>query len=385
MVNDLKAALFNPLQFASITARNRVVMAPMVTNFASSFDEVTDHQVAYYAERARGGVSTIVVEASPISNRGRISSHQIGSYDDRFIPGLTRLAGAIQDAGAVALLQLCHGGPKILTPAGIRTESVSPVAVREGDVPRALSVAEFRDVRRQFVLAAQRAQKAGFDGIELHAAHFYLLSASLSPYTNRRTDEYGGSVVNRTRLSCEVIEDIKSTLSPDYPVWVRIHACEALDPGLSLVEGRQVASILEAAGADAIHVSAYTLPINKKIKGTVNIRVGAMPLKDTPPGPFLDYAAAIKQAVNIPVIAVAKLDDWIIASRALVDGKCDMVALARQLLCDPYWARKVQSGLSNDIVHCKYCMTCHTAQQRGEAVRCAQNYNLFGKPIYKGT
>ena len=122
-----------------------------------------------------------------------------------------------------------------------------------------------------------------------------------------------------------------------------------------------------------------------KIKGTVNIRVGAIPFKDTSPGPFLDYAAAIKQAVNIPVIAVAKLDDWVIASRALVNGKCDMVALARQLLCDPYWARKVQSGRSKDIVHCKYCMTCHTAQQRGEAVRCAQNHNLFGKPIYKGT
>ncbi|MGD8500004.1 MAG: NADH:flavin oxidoreductase, partial [Phycisphaerales bacterium] len=248
MGDDLKAALFNPVQFASITAKNRVVMAPMVTNFASYTDEVTDRQVAYYAERARGGVGTIVVEAAPISSRGRISYCQIGSYDDRFIAGLTRLAGAIQDAGAIALLQLCHGGPKALTPTGMRTESVSPVAVREGDVPRALTAAELRDVRRQFITAARRAQKAGFDGIELHAAHFYLLSASLSPYTNRRTDEYGCSVVNRTRLTREVIEDIKSTLSLDYPIWIRIHACEALDPGLSLAEGRQIASTLAAAG-----------------------------------------------------------------------------------------------------------------------------------------
>lgn len=382
MQTDQKTALFEPVQFVSVTAKNRVVMAPMVTNFASADDEVTDRQIDYYAERARGGVGTIVVEASPVGRDGRICSRLVGSYDDRFIPGLNRLADAIKNEGAVALLQICHGGPKSLLTAGKPTRSISPVAVRAGDVPHQMTKAELRNTRGQFVTACRRAQKAGFDGVELHAAHFYLLGASISPYTNQRTDEYGGSVVNRTRLTREIIQDLKSTLGVDYPVWVRIHACEAMDPGLSLEEGRQVASLLAETGADAVHVSAYTLPINRKIKDTVTINVGAIPLKDTPPGPFLDYAAAIKTAVNIPVIAVAKLDDPDLASKALVEGKCDMIALARQLLCDPYWTRKVQNGQAGDIVHCKYCMTCHTAQQRGEDVRCAQNKNMFGEPVY---
>jgi 2,4-dienoyl-CoA reductase (NADPH2) len=242
---------------------------------------------------------------------------------------------------------------------------------------------ELRKVRRDFVVASWRARRAGFDGVELHAAHFYLLSASISPFTNKRRDEYGGSIVNRSRLTRETIEDIKAELGAEFPVWVRINACEELDPGLSLEEGQQVASIIAEAGADAIHVSAYTLPINKRVTGTVRIPVGAIPLKETPPGPFLDYAAAIRRVVDIPVIAVGKLDDPVLAAGALVDGKCDMIALARQLLCDPYWAQKVDEGRDEEIVHCRYCMTCHTAQQRGEDVGCAQNLNLYGQPVYK--
>ena len=383
MVMHMTAALFEPLHFGSVSARNRVIMAPMVTNFASPDDEVTDRQVAFYAERARGGVGTIVVEASHIRADVRISSRQIGCYDDRFIRGLGRLAGAIKSEGAIALLQLCHGGPKISPTAGSRAQSVSPIGVREGDVPRPLTVAQLHQVRHEFVLAAKRACSAGFDGVELHAAHLYLLSASISPFTNRRTDEYGGSIGNRARLTREIVEDIKRELGAGFPVCVRINGCEALQPGLTLEEGQRVAGILAEAGADAIHVSAYTLPINRRIRRMVRIRVGAIPLKDTPPGPFLDYAVAIKRIVDVPVIAVGKLNDPVLAAMALVEGKCDMIALARQLLCDPYWVRKVQDGRAGEIVRCGYCMTCHTTQQRGEEVRCVQNLNICGPPIYK--
>ena len=385
MSTDVIHALFDSVQFASVTARNRVVMAPMVTNFAGPKGEVTDSQVRYYTTRARGGVGTIVVEASSISQDVRISARQLGSYHDGFISGLARLARAIKEAGALALLQLCHGGPKMLHSAGVHTESVSSVGLRKGDVPHTLTAAELRKVRREFVVAALNAHKAGFDGVELHAAHLYLLSASISPFTNRRTDEYGGSILNRARLTREIVQDIKSALDADYPVWVRINACETLDPGLSLQEGQQIASIMAEAGADAIHVSAYTLPINKKITDLVTVHVGAIPVNETEPGPFLDYAAAIKKVVDVPVIAVGKLDDPVLASKAVVDGKCDLIALARQLLCDPFWAQKVKSSRSEEIIHCNYCMTCHTAQQRGERVRCAQNENLYGEPIYKLT
>jgi 2,4-dienoyl-CoA reductase-like NADH-dependent reductase (Old Yellow Enzyme family) len=116
----------------------------------------------------------------------------------------------------------------------------------------------------------------------------------------------------------------------------------------------------------------------------VNIRVGALPLKDTPPGPFLDHTKAIKRAIHVPVVAVGKLDDPALAARAIAEEKCDMVALGRQLICDPYWSRKVERGQGGEIVHCIYCNTCHTAQQTGEEIRCTQNLNLFGEPIYKG-
>jgi 2,4-dienoyl-CoA reductase-like NADH-dependent reductase (Old Yellow Enzyme family) len=376
------AILFEPVRFGSVVARNRVVMAPMVTNFATESDEITDRQVSYYAERARGGAGTIVVEASPVRREARISSRQIGSYEDRFLPGLARLAESIRGNGSVVLLQLCHGGPKMWPRPGVPTESVSSIPVREGDIPRELSTTELRQVQDQFVSSARRAKQAGFDGIELHAAHLYLLSASLSPFTNNRTDEYGGSTRNRARLTREILEEIKAEVGSDWPVWVRMHGGESLEPGLGVEECQEIAGVLVEAGADAVHVSAYTLPINKSITSMVRIRVGGAPTKETPPGALLKYAAAIKRAVTVPVIAVGKLDDPALAASAVAEGECDMVALARQLLCDPYWPRKVESGEVAQITHCSYCMTCHTAQQRGKDVRCSQNRNLFGAPSY---
>jgi len=382
-LKDDKQMLLKSIEFASLVAKNRVVMAPMVTNFATEDDAVTDRQVLYYAERARGGVGTIVLEASNISQDVRISARQIGSHDDRFIPGMARLAQSIRAEGAISILQLCHGGPKITPASGSPTVSVSAVGVRVDDVPRVLSAAELGQVRRDFVAAAGRARKAGFDGVEIHAAHFYLLSAAISAFTNKRTDEYGGSLENRVRLTRVIVEEIKKEYGADFAVWVRIHGCEGLDQGLSLEEAQQVAGILADAGADAIHVSAYSIPIGPAFKGKLSIPVGGAPLKETPPGPFLDYAAAIKRTVGVPVIAVGKLDDPELAESALIDGKCDMVALGRQLFCDPYWTRKIAEGRAGEIVHCKYCMTCHIAQQNGKNVKCAMNRNLCGAPVYK--
>jgi 2,4-dienoyl-CoA reductase-like NADH-dependent reductase (Old Yellow Enzyme family) len=233
------------------------------------------------------------------------------------------------------------------------------------------------------VAAARRSHQAGFDGVELHAAHLYLLSAFISPYTNRRNDDYGGDITNRCRFTREIIEDIKTAVGTDFPVWVRLNGCEALEPGLSLKESRQAAVIFAEAGADAVHVSAYTIPAKRKVKTGLTIPVGGGPGKDIPHGVFLDYAGAIKEAVNIPVVAVGKLDDVSLAEEALAQGKCDMIALGRQLLCDPYWAQKVKEGREKEIVHCDYCDTCHVALHNGREIVCAQNLNLYDKPSYK--
>lgn len=375
-------ALFDPIRYSGRCARNRVVMAPMVTNFADKDGTITDRLVDYYAERARGEVGTIVVEAASIGETVRIANYQIGAFSDRFIPGLSRLAGAIRDAGAVALVQLCHGGPKILTAGGLKTVSVSAVGVRTGDVPHALSIEGLRRVRRDFVAAARRAQAAGFDGVEIHAAHFYLLSAAISPFTNHRSDRYGGGIENRTRLPREVASDVKAAMGDGFSVWVRINACEKMEEGLSLEDGVRAAAILSGSGADVIHVSAYATPVAKHAKSVLRIPVGGGPQKDSPPGAYLPYAGAVKKAVPVPVVAVGKLDDPAISNKAISDKMCDMIALGRQLLCDPYWVLKLQEGREGDIFHCDYCAVCHHALTQGKEIICARNSNLFGKPSY---
>lgn len=380
---EKRSLLFEPIQFGGVTSRNRVVMAPLVTNFATKDNEISDRQITYYAERARGGAGTIVIEASVVNKAARAFERQIGVYDDRLLPGLSRLAGAIQAEGARAVLQLHHAGPKINPDIGLKPVSVSPVKVREGDLPRQLTPEELRRIRRDFVAAACRAQKAGFDAVELHAAHFYLLSASISPYTNRRSDEYGGSTDNRTRLTHEIISDIRTELGGDYPIWVRINGYEVTEPGLRVEESRQVAAILADAGANVIHVSAYTRPVTQTVDSSTTLPVIGGLSKDVPPGPYLDFAKAVKETVSIPVVAVGKLDDPALAVQALYDGKCDLVALGRQFLCDPHWPVKVQEGRENDIIHCNYCETCHRALYKGVDIHCAQNLNLYGRPSYK--
>ena len=381
---DPARVLFQPVDIGGSIAPNRVVMAPMVTNFAEPDDQVSDRQIAYYRERAAAGVGTIVVEGAPVRADSRMTSRQIGVYDDRFIPGLADLARAIREPGACALLQLLHCGAKALVVPGHPPRSISSVPLIDGTAPVPMTIEELGEIRRDFARAARRAEAAGFDGVELHAAHFYLLGSALSPYTNNRTDQYGGSLENRVRLLLEVVEEIKSQQGSGFAVWVRIHGREALQPGLQTEESAEAAAMLERAGADAIHVSAYTLPIGDRVPGLRRaIRIGPFPFRDTPPGPFLPYAAAVRKAVRIPVVAVGKLNDPKIAATAVQEGKCDLTALARQLLCDPHWARKVKEGRSEEIVSCLWCATCSASRRSGEDIRCALNRNLCGAPDYR--
>jgi len=258
-----------------------------------------------------------------------------------------------------------------------------PVKIREGDMPREMTPEDLTSVRNHFVHAAQRAHQAGFAGVELHAAHFYLLGAFISPFTNKRTDAYGGDTFCRARLTRKIIQGIKSEVGSDFAVWVRMNGREALEPGLSTEESGQVAAIFEEAGADAVHVSAYTTPIDKSVNKKLYIPATSSTGKDMPPGPFLDYAKCVKARVRIPVVAVGKLDDPKLAESALSEGTCDMVALGKQLLCDPYWVSKIMDQKEGDIVHCKYCKSCHRALHRAEPIVCAQNLNLYGVPAYK--
>jgi len=241
--------------------------------------------------------------------------------------------------------------------------------------PRRLETEEVYGVIRNFVDAGVRAKTAGFDGIELHAAHFYLLSAFLSPYTNTRDDEFGGDTTRRVRLVCDVIEGIKERVGADFPVSCRINAVETLEGGLTLEEGKQTSKLLEASGADVIDVSAYDRPLSSTYHG-MDIAVGGICGKDDPKGAFVPYAAEIKSVVDVPVITVSKLDDPVFANQVLDENKADLIAIGRGLLADPYLPQKAQEGNLDEINWCTYCGVCHTSQQRGKEIRCPINPTL---------
>ncbi len=368
------SALAQPISLGPVKLRNRIVLAPITSNYADPGGYVTDKTLGFYEERAKGGVAGIIFEATGIMPRNRLTPLQHGLYDDSFIPGLKEVTRRVHDHGAAIFVQLCHGGAKAGSAVnGVRPVSVSEVPVKAADIPRPITDEELARAIQDFADAAVRAREAGFDGVELHAAHFYLLSTFLSGYFNHRTDRYGGSVENRARLTREVIQAVKAAAGRNFPVICRIHGREHLPGGIDEAEAAEIARLLARSGADAIHVSAATLPVNPKIESHYAVKVGGPPTKETPAGCFLDYAAPVKRAVDVPVIAVGKLNDPAVADQAVREGITDLVAIARGLIADPYLPRKVLEGRPEDIVRCTDCLTCHTTIQTGRVMGCGTN------------
>src|SRR6202044_356716 len=345
-------------------------MPPMTTRTADAEGFVTDDSVAYYMARVHGGVGLITVEMASPEKCGRHRRHEIGIYDDCFIPGLTRLVAEIHRGGAKASIQLGHGGGH--TRVDICGETpIAPSAIPhpvyettfETIIPEAMTKARIAQTIAAHVAAAQRAEQAGFDCVEVHAAHGYLISQFHAPFENRRNDEYGGSLENRARFGLEVLRAVKAagpTLAGIYRLWV-----EDLFPGgLPLAEGRQIALRAAQAGADALHVTAghyRSLPSAQIV----------LPPMTMPDGPFLDFAAAVKKQVSVPVIAVGRLGDPALAESAVASGKTDFVALGRTLIADPQWVEKVARG--EPIPRCLACKTCINEMRGGARIGCVVN------------
>ena len=362
--------LFDPARIGSVDLRNRVIMPAMTTRLADAEGFVTDDSIAYYAARARGGVGLVTVEMAAVERAGRHRKHELGVFHDRYLPGLTRLVGTIHDHGARASIQLGHaGGHTRVDISGETPIAPSPVAhsVHEGTteivIPQEMSIARTHDVRDAYVAAAVRAAAAGFDAVEIHAAHGYLLSQFLCPVENLRRDDYGGTVENRSRLISEIVALIKGTV-PRLAVIVRISGDELFPEGMPLKDACEVAQYVERAGADAIHVSAghyRSLP-----SAAIMTPPMAMPERI-----FLDLAATIRKAVNVPVIAVGRLGHGKDAEMAVVSGKADFVALGRPLLADPDWVAKSMRG---EIPRqCLACNTCVDEMRKGDTLHCLVN------------
>jgi 2,4-dienoyl-CoA reductase-like NADH-dependent reductase (Old Yellow Enzyme family) len=363
-------ALFEPGRIGPVEIRNRVVLPSMTTRGADDEGFVTEDGIAYYVARARGGVGLITVEMASPEKVGRHRRRELGIYDDRFLPGLERLVAEIHAAGAKAAIQLGHGGGH--TREDIAGEPpIAPSAIphpvyevtMETVVPVEMTADRIAQTTEAFVDAARRAERAGFDCVEVHAAHGYLISQFLCPAENQRTDDYGGSLENRARFGLEILRRIRAEV-PDIAVIFRLSVDDLFPAGMPLSEGLQVAQWAAENGAYAVHVSAghyRSLP-----SGAVMTPPMAMP-----DAPFLDMAAQVKARVDVPVIAVGRLGDPALATAAVDEGKADFVALGRGLLADPDWVAKVQRGVP--VRRCVACNTCVDGMRAGLRLGCLVN------------
>lgn len=332
--------LFSEITIRNLTLKNRITMAPLYLGYAGEDGLVSDMLLEHYRLMASGGVALVVVENATVDHPvGSGSNRTIRADTDDNLEGLSQLAAAIKQEGARACLQINHAGRF----AHATQNPVAPSAVETfGRTPQALEKEEIKRIMGKFADAAARAKTAGFDMVELHGGTGYLLAQFLSPRTNKRTDEYGGSLANRELFALETLARVLAAVG-DFPVGYRFLADEWLADGLQLSESRQFAQSLSEAGIAYISVmggtyESFTLPeIVKKSKQQ---------------GYMLDMAAAIREQVEVPVIAAGRLDTGAFAEQALSEGKTDLIGLARGLWADPEWPEKVKTGREADIIHC---------------------------------
>ena len=362
--------LLTPARIGPVEIKNRIVMPPMTTRTADDEGFVTGDCIAYYLARVQGGTGLITVEMASPEKAGRHRRREVGIYDDRFIPGLKRLVDAIHGGGAKASIQLGHAGGH--TRIDICGETpIAPSAIPhpvyettfETIVPREMTKARIEETIAAHVTAALRARTAGFDCVEIHAAHGYLISQFHAPFENRRNDEYGGTLANRARFGLDVLRAVKSAV-PDIAVVYRLSVEDFFPGGLPFSEGCQIAIWAAAAGADALHITAG----HYRSRPSAQVVLPPMSFSDAT---FLDYAADVKKRVAVPIIAVGRLGDPTIAERAVTQGKADFIALGRTLIAEPQWVNKVRRG--EPIRRCLSCNTCINEMRGGARIGCVVN------------
>jgi len=321
-------------------------MPPMCTDYATIGGAVTDRLVDYYTARARGGVGLIDVEFAYVHPAGKVFEHMLGIYDGKLIPGLRKLTDSVHQGGAKIMIQIAHGGRRGHSDiTGITPVAPSPIPRLNGETPRELSPAEIEDLIQAFILAAGRAKKAGFDGVMIHMAHAYLLQQFLSPFSNVRTDRYGGDLEGRARFPLEIVKGVRKELGDDYPLTCRLCGDEFLKGGFDLAQSIQVAKMLEANGVNAIEVSAGAHETGQVITAPPYYPMGFLsPLSE-----------GIKKAVGIPVGIVGRIHTPEVAEQLLEQGKADLIAVGRGLIADPEWPKKAQEGRPETIRPCISC------------------------------
>jgi 2,4-dienoyl-CoA reductase-like NADH-dependent reductase (Old Yellow Enzyme family) len=330
--------LFTPLNLGTLTLENRIIIAPMC-QYSADEGSATDWHTIHLGSLSLSGAGLLILEATAVSPEARISPTDLGLYSDDNEAALARVLAAIRHHSKMPVaIQLGHagrkassrapwdGGTQILPTEPNGWQTLAPSAIPHGaseHAPVALDHAGLAKIIEDFIAAAKRAEKLGFQGIELHAAHGYLLHQFLSPLSNHRTDQYGGSLENRLRFPLEIFDHVRAALPKNFPLWVRVSATDWVENGWDLESTIAFAKALESRGAAAIHVSSGGLSPDQKI-----------PLE---PGYQVPFAAAIKAAISIPTIAVGLITEPAQAETILAENQADAIALARAMLYDPHW------------------------------------------------
>ena len=337
--------LFSPIQIGGMRAKNRLLMSAMSINFGVDENNyVTDQLTAYLAERAKGGAGMILLGGAGVHPTGLELPGLPALWDDGCIPAMQKMVAAVNPFDTRFGVQLMHGGRQSYHDRKVAPSAIPAPAVVKG-TPKELTVEEIGELVAAFGDAARRCREAGFDFVEVHGAHGYLINQFLAPNSNHREDRYGGSFDNRIRFFLELLADIKAKAGTDFPVGLRINGEDYIDGGWTLEDALRLAPILEANGTDYLHVSAG-------VYGSTQLTIPSMYV---PHGCFIHLAEAVKDVVNIPVVGVGRIKSPELADRFLKEGRADVIAMGRALIADPMLPEKARAG---DLKAIRPCIGC---------------------------
>ncbi len=361
--------LFASIEIGKVRIPNRLVVPAMVTNFCHGDGTASDRYVAYHEAKARGGWGLIITEDYAVDPKGKGFPNVPGLWNDGQVESHSKLTKRIHDAGGKIFAQIYHAGRQT-SRVLIGCQSVAPSSIpcpRYQEIPHALEVNEIRHIVEEFGNCARRARKAGFDGIEIHGAHGYLIAQFMSPYSNKRIDEYGGNLSNRMRFPLEIVSNVRSKAGSDFPVLFRISGDEMVPGGRTIEDTKAIAAMLEEAGVDGLHISA----------GVYGSAYAITPPAAIPHGWIVHFAEEVKKVVDIPVITVGRINDPLLAEMIIAGKKADLVAMGRASLADPELPKKAAAGRFADINGCIGCLQgCIGMISRGQPATCLVNPTL---------
>jgi 2,4-dienoyl-CoA reductase-like NADH-dependent reductase (Old Yellow Enzyme family) len=360
--------LFQSLKLGHLVLPNRIVMTTVKLGYSNNKGEVSEPHIAFYKRRAEGGVGLMTTEPMYVQHNGRELPTQLGIHSDELIPGLQQLADAVHSAGGRIMAHINHAGraanPKLISEEEL--VSSSDIHCPSNQVtPQPLMGDGIAKIVSAFSTAARRVREAGFDAIEIPFSHGYLIHQFLSPYTNHREDEYGGSLENRLRFGREIVTMVRDQVGEDFPIIVRMNAKDYVKGGLEVEDTIEIARTLEMLGVQALSITSGTM--------CESVPFCLYPT-GTPKANLLPMAARIREAVSLPVIVAGRIRTPDLACEALATGQTDLIGLGRPFLADPDWVRKTEADDEESILLCAAChQGCLAELRKGEGTHCVFN------------